>query len=45
MSYLDKYPFCIGCPVQSYCGKAISSVVLCNSDNNQLKNKKHVNDN
>ena len=31
MTYLDKYPSCIGCPVYKYCGTAVSSVKLCHS--------------
>lgn len=31
MSYLDKYPGCIGCPVSKYCGTMISSIRLCHS--------------
>ena len=31
MSYLDKYPHCIGCPVSPYCGTMIQSTKLCNS--------------
>ena len=33
MSYLDKYPSCIGCPVSIYCGTMISSTKLCHSYN------------
>lgn len=33
MSYLDKYPCCIGCPVGKYCGTMVSSIRLCNSYN------------
>lgn len=31
MRYLDKYPNCVGCPVEKYCGTMISSIKLCNS--------------
>ena len=31
MTYLDKYPSCIGCPVYQYCGTAVSSTKLCHS--------------
>ena len=31
MSYLDKYPSCIGCPVEKYCGTMVSSIRLCHS--------------
>ena len=31
MSYLDKYPDCLGCPYSKYCGTVVSSVRLCNS--------------
>ena len=31
MSYLDKYPHCIGCPVTKYCGTMVSSIKLCHS--------------
>ena len=31
MSYLDKYPSCIGCPVSKYCGTMVGSIKLCNS--------------
>ena len=31
MTYLDKYPSCIGCPVSKYCGTMVSSIRLCNS--------------
>lgn len=31
MSYLDKYPSCIGCPVTKYCGTMVGSIKLCNS--------------
>ena len=31
MTYLDKYPNCNGCPVEKYCGTAVSSIKLCHS--------------
>ena len=31
MRYIDKYPNCIGCPVEKYCGTMVSSIKLCNS--------------
>ena len=31
MSYLDKYPNCMGCPVTKYCGTMIGSIRLCHS--------------
>lgn len=31
MSYLDKYPNCIDCPVTKYCGTMVSSIKLCHS--------------
>lgn len=34
MRYLDKYPDCRGCPVIKYCGKAVSTIRLCNSYSN-----------
>lgn len=34
MRYLDKYPDCEGCPVIKYCGKAVSTIRLCNSYGN-----------
>ena len=33
MTYLDKYPSCLGCPVEKYCGTAVSSIRLCHSYN------------
>ena len=42
MRYLDKYPDCIGCPVEKYCGTMVSSIRLCNSykiNNNENNNK------
>jgi hypothetical protein len=40
MSYLDKYPECVGCPVAKYCGTMVSSIRLCNSYNNDNKDNK-----
>ena len=31
MTYLDKYPECVGCPVSKYCGTMVGSIGLCNS--------------
>ena len=31
MTYLDKYPNCIGCPVSKYCGTAVASTKCCRS--------------
>lgn len=31
MKYLDKYPECVGCPVEKYCGTVVGSITLCNS--------------
>lgn len=31
MTYLDKYPNCINCPVSRWCGTAVSSIRLCHS--------------
>ena len=31
MSYIDKYPDCIGCPVSKYCGTMVGSIKLCHS--------------
>lgn len=31
MSYLEKYPSCVGCPVAKYCGTMIQSTRLCHS--------------
>ena len=33
MTYLDKYPGCNGCPVEEYCGTAVSCIKLCHSIN------------
>lgn len=37
MTYLDKYPECVGCPVSKYCGTMIGSMRLCDSyqENNE----------
>ena len=44
MTYLEKYPNCIGCPVEKYCGTAVSSIRLCHSykDSAAEKEKSHV---
>lgn len=34
MTYKDKYPDCIGCPVDKYCGTMVSSHRYCNSYGN-----------
>lgn len=39
MSYLDKYPGCVGCPVEVYCGTVVSCFRLCNSYNNKEEQK------
>ena len=39
MTYLDKYPNCNGCPVEKYCGTAISSIRLCHSFNDSMSQK------
>lgn len=31
MTYLEKYPQCVGCPVSKHCGTSVSSIRLCNS--------------
>ena len=31
MTYLDKYPHCVGCPVSKYCGTMVQSTRLCRS--------------
>jgi hypothetical protein len=31
MRYIDKYPGCVRCPVEQYCGTMVSSIKLCNS--------------
>ena len=40
MTYLDKYPGCIGCPVIKYCGTMVSSTRLCHSYNDNLADSK-----
>jgi len=41
MTYLDKYPHCLGCPVHKYCGTVVSSIRLCNSyEQNTKKDEK-----
>ena len=40
MSYLDKYPDCLGCPCSKYCGTVVSSVRLCNSYEENNNNEK-----
>lgn len=44
MTYLDKYPNCNGCPVEKYCGTAVSSIKLCHSYNDDVavKESSHV---
>lgn len=43
MTYLDKYPNCIGCPVTKYCGTAIGSIKLCHSYSDSMEdNSSHV---
>lgn len=42
MSYLDKYPNCVGCPVDEYCGTAISSTRLCHSYNDSVAAKENL---
>lgn len=44
MTYSDKYPNCINCPVDKYCGTAVSSIRLCQSYNDSIaeKEKSHV---
>ena len=37
MTFLDKYPSCIGCPVSKWCGTAVSSIRLCNSLEDSIK--------
>lgn len=39
MSYLDHYPNCIGCPVEKYCGTAVSSIRLCHSYDDSMSQK------
>ena len=42
MKYLDKYPNCVGCPVEKYCGTMIGSIRLCNSyqENKEKQNER-----
>ncbi len=44
MTYLDKYPNCINCPVEKYCGTVVSSIRLCHSYNDDVaaKETSHV---
>ena len=44
MTYLEKYPNCMGCPVEKYCGTAVSSIRLCHSYDDSMaeKEKNHV---
>jgi hypothetical protein len=44
MTYLDKYPNCINCPVDKYCGTVVGSIRLCHSydDNIAEKEQSHV---
>ena len=35
-TYLDKFPNCLGCPVEKYCGTAVSSIRLCHSYNDAI---------
>ena len=39
MSYLDHYPNCIGCPVEKYCGTAVSSIRLCHSYDDSMSQR------
>lgn len=39
MTYLDKYPNCIKCPVSKWCGTAVSSIRLCHSYNDDVADK------
>ncbi len=39
MTYLEKYPNCIGCPVEKYCGTVVSSIRLCHSYNDDVAEK------
>ena len=39
MSYLGKYPHCIGCPVEKYCGTMVSSTRLCHSNDDSMAEK------
>ena len=42
MSYLDKYPNCINCPVTKYCGTMVSSIKLCHSCDEPSKEETDV---
>lgn len=43
MSYIDKYPRCIDCPVEKYCGTVVATTKLCNSlDTNANTNNEHL---
>lgn len=43
MTYLDKYPNCNGCPVEKYCGTAVSCIKLCHSYNDStMENDIHA---
>ena len=44
MTYLDKYPNCMGCPVSKWCGTAVGSIRLCHSYNEDIaaKEPSHV---
>lgn len=39
MSYLDRYPCCIGCPVLKYCGTMVSTTRLCHSIDDNMAEK------
>jgi hypothetical protein len=39
MTYLDKYPNCINCPVEKYCGTVVGSIKLCHSYNEDISEK------
>lgn len=43
-TFLDKYPGCIGCPVEKYCGTMVGSIRLCHSYDQNFKEKEN-NDN
>ena len=42
MTYLEKYPDCIGCPVSKYCGTAVGSVRLCHSYNDSVMQESNL---
>lgn len=42
MTFLDKYPHCNGCPVTKWCGTAVASTRLCNSYDENERNKKRI---